>query len=86
MKRTKSYETRITVLGHLQRGGSPSCFDRVLASRLGVAAVEALRQGHSDVMAGAINDRIELTSFESAISTKSQILEDEVRIARILSI
>jgi len=85
-ERTDSYEMRITVLGHLQRGGSPSCFDRVLSSRLGVAAVEALRQGHHGVMAGVINDRIALTSFEEAISTKSQILEDEVRIARILSI
>ena len=85
-RKTDTYETRITVLGHLQRGGSPSCFDRVLASRLGVAAVEALRQGHNDVMAGVIDDKIELTPFEIAISTKSRINEDEVRIARILSI
>ena len=85
-EKTDTYETRITVLGHLQRGGSPSCFDRVLASRLGVAAVEALRQGHNDVMAGVIDDKIELTPFEIAISTKSRINEDEVRIARILSI
>jgi 6-phosphofructokinase 1 len=84
--RTTSYETRITVLGHLQRGGSPSCFDRVLASRLGVAAVEALRQGHHGVMAGVIDDNIELTPFDRAIGTKSSINEDEVRIARILSI
>ena len=85
-ERTKSYETRITVLGHLQRGGSPSCFDRVLASRLGVAAVEALRQGHHGVMAGINNNSIELTPFDRAIGTKSSINEDEVRIARILSI
>ena len=69
-----------------QRGGSPSCFDRVLASRLGVASVEALRQGHNDVMAGVIDDKIELTPFEFAISNKSKINEDEVRIAKILSI
>ena len=85
-EKTNRYETRITVLGHLQRGGSPSCFDRVLASRLGVAAVEALRQGHSDVMAGVLNDKIELTPFSMAIDNKSSINEDEVRIARILSI
>ena len=85
-ERTKSYETRITVLGHLQRGGSPSCFDRVLASRLGVAAVEALRQGHHGAMAGVIDDNIELTPFDRAIGTKSSINDDEVRIARILSI
>ena len=83
-ERTTSYETRITVLGHLQRGGSPSCFDRVLASRLGVAAVEALRQGHHGVMAGVIDDNIELTPFDRAIGTKSSINDDEVRIARIL--
>ena len=83
---TNRYETRITVLGHLQRGGSPSCFDRVLASRLGVAAVEALRTGHSDVMAGIMNDRISLTTFEEAVTNKSEINDDEVRIARILSI
>ena len=51
-----------------------------------MAAVEALRQGHKDVMAGVIDDKIELTPFEIAISTKSKINEDEVRIARILSI
>ena len=83
---TNRYETRITVLGHLQRGGSPSCFDRVLASRLGVAAVEALRTGHSDVMAGILNDKISLTAFEEAVTNKSEINDDEVRIARILSI
>ena len=85
-EKTQRYETRITVLGHLQRGGAPTCFDRVLASRLGVAAVEALRSGHSEVMAGIVNDRVALTSLETAIETKSTINEDEVRIARILSI
>ena len=58
----------------------------MLASRLGVAAVEALRSGHSEVMAGIVNDRVALTSLETAIETKSTINEDEVRIARILSI
>jgi 6-phosphofructokinase 1 len=85
-EKTQRYETRITVLGHLQRGGAPTCFDRVLASRLGVAAVEALRGGHSAVMAGIVNDRVALTSLETAIEAKSTINEDEVRIARILSI
>ena len=61
-----------------------SCFDRVLASRLGVAAVETLRQGHSDVMAGVVGIRIELTPFSMAISTKSTINEDEVRITHLV--
>src|SRR5690606_7718369 len=47
-----SYDTKVTILGHLQRGGAPSCFDRVLASKLGVAAVEGLLAGEKDVMAG----------------------------------
>ena len=80
------YETRITVLGHLQRGGDPSCADRVLASRLGVAAVEGLLSGKRNVMAGVVNDRLVYFPFEEVIENKSASLEDEVRIAKILSI
>jgi 6-phosphofructokinase 1 len=80
------YEIRITVLGHLQRGGDPSCFDRVLASRLGVAATEALLDGKTNVMAGFVHDDVRFASFEEAISNKTQSLQDEVRIAQILSI
>lgn len=80
------YEIRITVLGHLQRGGDPSCFDRVLASRLGVAATEALLEGRTNVMAGFVNDDVAFASFEEAIANKTQSLQDEVRIAQILSI
>jgi 6-phosphofructokinase 1 len=60
-------DIRISVLGHIQRGGSPSCMDRVLASRLGVAAVEALLEGKSKLMAGQINREIVFTPFSSAI-------------------
>ncbi|MFM7769779.1 MAG: 6-phosphofructokinase, partial [Bacteroidota bacterium] len=56
------YDTRVTVLGHLQRGGAPSCYDRVIASRMGVAAVEGLIQGRKDVMVGLVNDRETYTS------------------------
>lgn len=80
------YETRVTVLGHLQRGGNPSCSDRVLASKLGVAAVEALLSGKRNVMAGIINDQLVFYPFEEVIPNKTQALDDEVRIARILSI
>ena len=61
------YEVRVSVLGHMQRGGSPSCFDRVLASRMGVHAVESLRNGKSNVMVGVVNDNMELTPLEHAI-------------------
>lgn len=61
------YDIRISVLGHIQRGGKPSCMDRVLASRLGVAAVEGLLAGKTDVMAGQINREIVFTPFSHAI-------------------
>jgi len=85
-QRTDQYDIRITVLGHLQRGGSPSCSDRVLASRLGVEAVESLLNGAVNVMVGVVNDRLVHTPFENAIANKIDTLKDEVRIASILSI
>ena len=85
-KRTDQYEIRITVLGHLQRGGSPSCSDRVLASRLGVEAVESLLNGTVNCMVGIVNGSLVHTPFEKAISNKIHTLKDEVRLARILSI
>jgi 6-phosphofructokinase 1 len=80
------YETRVSVLGHLQRGGAPSCYDRVLASRMGVAAVEGLLEGRSDVMIGIVNDRESYTPLADAISQRLMPNRDELRIARILSI
>jgi 6-phosphofructokinase 1 len=80
------YETRVSVLGHLQRGGSPSCYDRVMASRMGVAAVEGLLEGRKDVMIGIINDRETYTSLADAIGQRHMPNRDELRIARILSI
>lgn len=60
-------DIRISVLGHIQRGGKPSCMDRVLASRFGVAAVEGLLEGKTDVMVGQINREIVFTPFSQAI-------------------
>ncbi|MCX2493549.1 6-phosphofructokinase [Pedobacter sp. PF22-3] len=61
------YDTKVSVLGHIQRGGKPTCMDRVLASRLGVVAVEGLIQGESGVMVGQINREIVFTPFDHAI-------------------
>lgn len=61
------YDIRVSVLGHIQRGGKPSCMDRVLASRFGVSAVEALLNGHSGEMVGQINGEIVYTPFDHAI-------------------
>lgn len=80
------YEVRVSVLGHMQRGGSPSCFDRVLASRMGVHAVESLRDGKSNVMVGVVNDNMQLSPLEKAIKGKSKINEDLLRVTDILSI
>ncbi|MES2627786.1 MAG: 6-phosphofructokinase [Bacteroidota bacterium] len=85
-ERFSEYETRVTVLGHLQRGGTPSCYDRVMASRMGVAAVEGLLEGKTDVMIGIINDREIYTSLEEAITKKHLPNRDELRIAKILAI
>ncbi|HTA27540.1 MAG TPA: 6-phosphofructokinase, partial [Bacteroidia bacterium] len=57
------FESRVTVIGHMQRGGNPTAFDRILASRLGVAATEGLIEGRKNEMAGLINNQIEFTPF-----------------------
>jgi len=80
------YDTRISILGHIQRGGSPSCMDRVLASRVGVAAVEALRDGHRNEMIGLIHNEIAYTPFEHAIKHNMDINPDFLKIVEILSI
>jgi 6-phosphofructokinase 1 len=85
-ERAPYYDTKVTILGHIQRGGSPSCFDRNLASRLGVAAVENLLKGERDCMVGIMNHQVVLTPFAKAISDKLTIDPELIRIADILSI
>jgi 6-phosphofructokinase 1 len=79
------YDVRVSVLGHMQRGGSPSCFDRVLASRLGVKAVESLLEGKSNYMVGLQNDTISLTPLEQAIKGKTEIDRELLRVSDIMS-
>ena len=80
------YEVRVSVLGHMQRGGSPSCFDRVLASRMGVHAVESLLKGVSNVMVGIDNSQMILTPLESSIKGKIKINKNLIRVSEILSV
>ncbi len=80
------YEVKVTVLGHIQRGGSPSCYDRVLASRLGVGAVDALIEGKSHIMVGVSHKEIVQVPFEIAINGKKKIDEKLIRVADIMSI
>lgn len=69
----EQYEIRVSVLGHIQRGGSPTCMDRMLASRLGMEAVKALRQGVSGVLVGKKCKEIIYTPFEKAIKDKQKL-------------
>jgi len=82
----EDYSPRVTVLGHLQRGGSPSCFDRVLASRLGVKAVELLLAGEKDVMVGIKNNQIVATPIIEIMRCKNEINRELLRISNILSV
>ncbi len=79
------YDVRVSVLGHMQRGGAPSCFDRVLASRLGVKAVESILEGKSNYMVGILHDKIALTPLEQAIKGSSEIDQELVRVSDIMS-
>ncbi|TPN89298.1 6-phosphofructokinase [Aquimarina algicola] len=80
-----NYDVRVTVLGHMQRGGSPSCFDRTLASRLCVKAVELLLDGEKNVMVGILNNEIKATSFEEGLKEEHGINKELLRISDILS-
>ncbi len=80
------YSIRVSVLGHIQRGGNPSCADRVLASRLGVSAVEQLLAGHSGIMVGVQNSSVTTVSLHDAISRKPGIDTDLVHVADIVSL
>jgi len=84
-KNLPDYESKVTVLGHIQRGGSPSCFDRVLASRLCVKAVELLLEGKKDLMVGLVNNQIESCTLKNALKEKHNINHDLLRISDILS-
>jgi 6-phosphofructokinase 1 len=79
------YEIRVSVLGHMQRGGAPSCYDRVLASRLGVKAVESLLEGKSNYMVGIIRDEVTLTPLEQAIKGRYPIDFELLRVSEIMS-
>jgi len=81
----EEYDVRVSVLGHMQRGGSPSCFDRVLASRMGVKAVESLLDGQTNCMVGIINNKMELTPIDQAIKGHSEINKELLRMSDIMS-
>jgi 6-phosphofructokinase 1 len=79
-------DIRVTTLGHIQRGGSPTAYDRILASRMGLAAVEGLMKGHKNVMAGIVNNDLLYTPFIDTIKKQKPIHDDLLRMVHILSI
>ena len=81
-----SIDTRVSILGHIQRGGAPSCMDRVLASRLGVAAVESLIAGRNREMIGVVNGQIHFTPFSNAIKHNPEVNPELLKIVEILSL
>ncbi|MCM4164243.1 MULTISPECIES: 6-phosphofructokinase [unclassified Arenibacter] len=79
------YDVRVSVLGHMQRGGAPSCFDRVLASRMGVKAVEALLEGKTNLMVGIQDNTITLTPISKAIKGHTKIDKELMRVSDIMT-
>ena len=79
------YDVRVSVLGHMQRGGNPTCFDRVLASRMGVKAVESLLEGKSNLMVGIRDTKLVLTPLAEAIKAHTEIDEELIRVSDIMT-
>ena len=82
----KGKDLRVTTLGHIQRGGRPSAADRILASRLGLGAIEGLINGQKNVAAGIVNDQLVYTDFKEAITKEKPLNPDLIRMVNILSI
>jgi 6-phosphofructokinase 1 len=86
VKEKTGLDYRVTILGHIQRGGSPTVRDRVLASELGAAAVEYLKDGVTNMMVGEVNNKVELTPLETIWTKKYEINMNHYRLAEMLSI
>lgn len=85
-ERSNYFDIKVTILGHLQRGGAPTYFDRVLASRMGVGAVEGLIAGRNDAMVGVRNGQLVFNQFDDIMGQQHVIDAESLRIAKILSI
>lgn len=85
-KEFPQYDARVTILGHIQRGGSPTAFDRILASRMGEGAIEALMEGQRNVMIGIENGRIVYVPFSKAVKHHKEINRSKLDLVKILSI
>ena len=84
-KEYPQFDARVTILGHLQRGGKPTAYDRILASRMGYAAIEALLEGQRNVMIGIKNDEIVYVPISRAIKTDKPINRELIQVLNVLS-
>jgi 6-phosphofructokinase 1 len=84
-ERIPTADTRVCILGHIQRGGSPTCNDRLIASHMGYYAVEGLLNGRKNVMVGIINNKIHYTPFDKAVKQKQTIGQEWMKIVKILA-
>jgi len=84
-KRLPNADIRICILGHIQRGGAPSCLDRLIASRMGFHAVESLIEGRNNVMVGIVNNKVHYTPLDNAVKAKQKISQDWFKIVKILA-
>jgi 6-phosphofructokinase 1 len=85
-KEYPEYDVRVVILGHVQRGGSPTAYDRILASRLGAASIEALIDGQRNVLVGIENDKVVLVPFSKAIKNDKPIDPELIKVLKSLSI
>jgi len=84
-ERMPQQEIRVCILGHIQRGGAPTCFDRLIASRMGYSAVECLMEGRFNLFIGIVNNRMHYIPLDEAVKKKQKIGEDWMKIVKILS-
>jgi 6-phosphofructokinase 1 len=84
-KRLPHLDTRVCILGHIQRGGSPTCLDRLIASRLGYAAVDSLIEGKHNTMIGIMNNKLHYTPLDKAVKAKQRISDEWMKIVKILA-
>lgn len=84
-ERIPDQEVRVTILGHIQRGGSPTCFDRLIASRMGYSAVECLLEKRYNVFVGILNNKMHYIPLDQAVKKKQTMSEDWMKIVKILS-
>jgi 6-phosphofructokinase 1 len=86
IRKKSGFEAKVCILGHIQRGGSPTAKDRILASRLGAGAVDALLSGDTNCMIGVINDKIVKVPFHEVYVGKKEVPRELIDLAQILSL